>query len=131
MAPTGCRMSGCSPLPRNLGGESSRWFLAPGGLWLSCFFPPSLHSPQTLAAKRPSVERLSKTHIHSQPSNQPKWSFDLCGKACPPLGSQAPGSDTSGEEATPLIGTTAMCPRMPAGRRHFTRPLLLVITATP
>ena len=82
---------------------------------------PSLPS-DSVAAKRPSIERLSKTHRHSQPCNQPKWSFDLCGKACPPLGSQAPGSDTSSEEAIPLTGITAICPRMPAGRQALHTP---------
>lgn len=120
MAPAGCLLPGCST--GNLGGKASRWFVAPGGL---SGFPASSHLPSSpsdsVAAKRPSVERLSK---HTYTAN-PVISKVVIAVYVGERASSAPRHQEvtpAVEEATPLIGITAICPRVPAGQQAFHRP---------
>lgn len=69
-------------LPRNLW-EGIQVVLAP---WrpLAFLLLPTFTPSDSVAAKRPSVERLSKHTYTANPVINQSESFDLCGKACPP-----------------------------------------------
>lgn len=78
-------------------GDMSRWFFVPGGVWPPRFFSTFNSFPSDSLLLQPKGQVLGGClkHTHSKPYNQPKRSFDLRGNMCPPLSSQAPGSENS------------------------------------